>query len=86
MKIKTPALLVLACGLLGACGIRGDLETPAPLWGKANPDVKADTLPDDQVKQETADGLPQAQDATGPIDQNSTSSTQTDNTDTPNGG
>ncbi len=51
MKIRTIVkfgILWLGVGslALGACGVRGEPETPPPLWGGANPERQGDDLPD----------------------------------------
>jgi predicted small lipoprotein YifL len=40
-------LIGIAAGLalLAGCGLKGDLETPAPLWGDPNREVVARDLP-----------------------------------------
>ncbi|RKQ68875.1 hypothetical protein DES40_1650 [Litorimonas taeanensis] len=49
--LKPLAITGLYCGLLGlsACGIKGPLETPPPVWGeeKPNPDMASDTMAKD---------------------------------------
>lgn len=52
---------------LGACGVKGDLAVPAPLWGKPDPNKAASTLPDSQVQEQDENGQPVVQDeATSP--------------------
>ena len=34
--IKTAASTLLLAGFLSACGLKGDLEVPPPLWGDPN--------------------------------------------------
>ena len=36
MKIQASILLAGSCLLVSGCGIRGDLERPAPMWGPDN--------------------------------------------------
>lgn len=31
--LNTSALAICAAFMLGACGLRGDLKTPPPMWG-----------------------------------------------------
>lgn len=64
------ASLLIAAFLLGGCGIRGDLERPAPLWGEttleplpivdgpeANLEANPDALPaPDVLDEEDAPG------------------------------
>lgn len=57
-KLRIPGLLTLGLTLLlGGCGVQGDLMTPPPMWGKEDPGKAAETLPDDQVQEQTRDGL-----------------------------
>ncbi|WP_296819067.1 lipoprotein [Brevundimonas sp.] len=59
MRLRTAPLLVGSALLLSACGLRGDLERPAPLWGDADP-----TAATDDVNEEA----PEDPDAPLPID------------------
>lgn len=57
---KPVSLLLALAGavMLSACGVKGDLSVPAPMWGKPDPDKSAATLPDDDVLEQASDGQP----------------------------
>lgn len=52
--MKRVLLVVLAASCLSACGLKGDLERPPPLWGDPAPQAPAEPPPsDDAGEQET---------------------------------
>ena len=42
---------VLGALLLGGCGLKGDLDTPAPLWGDPNREIVERDLPSGESSQ-----------------------------------
>ena len=57
MKTRTLVLVALAASALSGCGLRGDLERPAPLWGdpqEPSADPQAPAPPDPNAPVPTA--------------------------------
>lgn len=47
INLKTATLLICSGLILAACGLRGKLETPPPLWGEDNrPEADAPQSPE----------------------------------------
>ena len=67
MRRKILVTAILSCVFLGACGVKGSLKTPPPLWGeKAKQDYEQKQKQDAPAKDQQDSGQNQGQDSSSP--------------------
>jgi len=55
MRRKLTLAAIVSAFVLGACGVKGNLKTPPPIWGEKSKQEPADKPQDQTPPEETSD-------------------------------